>query len=188
MHDERYGRKACQRAPKPPFGFWLFYTGDRRGDVRKSYEFAVMQFTRFRPARRRAVSFRFLRAYAQKQTLPPCSHGWLQALLPPDSIVLHRLRRIRNTYRITGVSQTRHSGGFGCAFVFWGTQKPSQRGRCRRMSVEEGMRRKIAREEPTKTAENLAFYASSVSTSAATFPIGEGLDRRILKVARLRLR
>ena len=27
-------------------------------------------------------------AYAQKHTLPPCNHGWLQALLPPDSCVL----------------------------------------------------------------------------------------------------
>ena len=51
------------------------------------------------------------------------------------------------------------------------------------MSAEEGMRRKMAREEPTKTAENLAFYASSVSTSAATFPMGEGLDRLNLNVA-----
>ena len=31
-------------------------------------------------------------------------------------------------------------------------------------------------------------FSSSVSTSAATFPMGEGLVRRILKVARLRLR
>ena len=30
-----------------------FYTGVRRGDVRASYEFAVMQFTRFRPRRRK---------------------------------------------------------------------------------------------------------------------------------------
>ena len=49
-----------------------------------------------------------------------------------DSCVLHRLRRIRNTYRITGLICSRQSGGCGCAFVFWGTQKPSQRGRCRR--------------------------------------------------------
>ena len=28
-----------------------FYTGVRRGDVRKSYEFALVQLTRFRPAR-----------------------------------------------------------------------------------------------------------------------------------------
>ena len=54
------------------------------------------------------------------------------------------------------------------------------RGRCRRMSAEEGMRGELMVEEPTKTAENLAFYASSVSTSAATFPMGEGLDRRYL--------
>ena len=59
------------------------------------------------------------------------------------------------------------------------------RGRCRRMSAEEGMRRELAVEEPTETAGNLAFYASSVSTSAATFPMGEGLDRLNLNVARL---
>ena len=45
-------------------------------------------------------------------------------------------------------------------------------------SAEEGMRRELAVEEPTETAGNLAFYASSVSTSAATFPRGEGLVRR----------
>ena len=47
------------------------------------------------------------------------------------------------------------------------------------MSAEEGMRGELTVEEPTKTAGNLAFYASSVSTSAATFPRGEGLDRLI---------
>ena len=57
------------------------------------------------------------------------------------------------------------------------------RGRCRRMSAEEGMRGELTVEEPTETAGNLAFYASSVSTSAATFPRGEGLDRRNLNVA-----
>lgn len=31
--------------------------------------------------------------------------------------------------------------------------------------------------EPTKVVENLRFYASSVSASAATFPIGDGLCR-----------
>ena len=46
------------------------------------------------------------------------------------------------------------------------------------MSAEEGMRREMGIAEQTKTAENLAFYASSVSTSAATFPMGEGLVRR----------
>ena len=49
-----------------------FYTGDRRGDVRRSYEFAQMQFTRFRLVRWRAVSFSFLRL-RQKQTLPLCN-------------------------------------------------------------------------------------------------------------------
>lgn len=31
--------------------------------------------------------------------------------------------------------------------------------------------------EPTKVVENLRFYASSVSASAATFPIGDGFCR-----------
>ena len=52
-------------------------------------------------------------------------------------------------------------------------------------SAEEGLRRKLAIEEPTETAGNLAFYASSVSTSAATFPMGEGLDRLILNSSKI---
>ena len=55
-----------------------------------------------------------------------------------------------------------------------------RRGRCRRMSAEEGLRRGLTIGEPTETAGHPAFYASSVSTSAATFPMGEGLDRLIL--------
>ena len=68
---------------------WIlaFYTGVWRGDVRKSYEFALVQLTRFRPVR-----------------------GVLRTA-STDSIVLLQLRRIRNTYRITDVSQTRQSGG-----------------------------------------------------------------------------
>ena len=54
LREERYRRKTRQRAPKPPFGFWLFYTGVWRGDVRRPYEFALVQLTRFRPVRRRA--------------------------------------------------------------------------------------------------------------------------------------
>ena len=51
------------------------------------------------------------------------------------------------------------------------------------MSAEEEMRGELAVEEPTETAGNLALYASSVSANAATFPMGEGLDRRNLNVA-----
>ena len=64
-----------------------FYTGVWRGDVRASYVFAVMQFTRFRPVR-----------------------GVLRTA-STDSIVLLQLRRIRNIYRITVVVQTRKLGG-----------------------------------------------------------------------------
>ena len=66
-----------------------FYTGVRRGDVRASYEFAVMQFTRFRPVR-----------------------GVLRTA-STDSCLLHALRQMRNTYRITNVLQTWQS--VGCA-------------------------------------------------------------------------
>ena len=40
--------------PKPPFGFWLFIRGLGGETCGLFYEFAVMQFTRFRPVRRRA--------------------------------------------------------------------------------------------------------------------------------------
>ena len=49
-----------------------FYTGVWRGDVRKSYEFALVQFTRFRPVR------------------GVCKHT-----VSTDSIVLLQLRRKR---------------------------------------------------------------------------------------------
>ena len=71
LREERYRRKTRQRAPKPPFGNWLFNTGVWRGDVRASYEFAVMQLTRFRPVR-----------------------GVLRTA-STDSCVLHALRRKR---------------------------------------------------------------------------------------------
>ena len=113
LHDERYGRKACQRAPKPPFGIWLLY-GGMRGDVLASYEFAQMQLTRFRPVRRRAGGVRF-----EKPSTTFVQHAArLQALLPPDSVVLLQLRRIRNTHRITAVVQSCQSGGCGSLSIF----------------------------------------------------------------------
>ena len=65
--------------------------------MRASYEFARVQLTRFRPAR-----------------------GVLRTV-STDSIVLLRLRRNRNTYRITDVSQTRQSGGRVSLSIFLGT-------------------------------------------------------------------
>ena len=55
--------------------------------MRRPYEFALVQLTRFRPVR-----------------------GVLRTV-STDSIVLHQLRRIRNTYRITNVVCSRQSGG-----------------------------------------------------------------------------
>ena len=42
-----------------------FDTGERRGDVRRSYEFALVQLTRFRPVRWRAVGVCLLFAIAK---------------------------------------------------------------------------------------------------------------------------
>ena len=71
LREERYRRKTRQRAPKSPFGN-RFYTGEGGETCVPFYEFAGMQFTRFRLVRRRAVSFRFLRL-RQKRTLPSCN-------------------------------------------------------------------------------------------------------------------
>ena len=69
-----------------------FYTGDRRGDVRTPYEFAVMQFTRFRLVRWRAGGVRFARLRRKAKHHLFAAISLLQALLPPDSCVLLQLR------------------------------------------------------------------------------------------------
>ena len=43
--------KGVPKGSKAALWILAFYTGVWRGDVRKSYEFALVQFTRFRPAR-----------------------------------------------------------------------------------------------------------------------------------------
>ena len=80
-----------------------FYTGVWRGDVRRFYEFAQMQLTRFRPVRRRAGGVRFARLRRKAKHRLFSSISLPKALLPPDSVVLHVVRRIRNIYRIAGV-------------------------------------------------------------------------------------
>ena len=101
LREERYGRKTRQRAPKPPFGIWLFYTGVRRGDVLTSYGFAVMHFTRFRPVRRRAGGVRFTRLRRKARHHLFSAISLPKALLPPDSIVLLQLRRKRQHFKNT---------------------------------------------------------------------------------------
>ena len=90
LREERYRRKTRQRAPKPPFGFWLLY-GGMRGDVRTPYEFAVMQFTRFRLVRWRAGGVRFARLRRKAKHRLFAAISLPQALLPPDSCLLHQL-------------------------------------------------------------------------------------------------
>ena len=72
-----------------------FYTGVWRGDVRRPYEFAQMQLTRFRPARRRAGGVRFTRLRRKARHHLFSAISLPKALLPPDSIVLLQLRRKR---------------------------------------------------------------------------------------------
>ena len=86
-----------------------------------SHEFAVMQFTRFRPVRRRAGGVRFTRLRRKAKHHLFSAISLPKALLPPDSIVLLQLRRIRNTYRKTNVPQTLQSGGCENASSFLGS-------------------------------------------------------------------
>ena len=72
-----------------------FYTGVRRGDVPTLYVFALVQLTRFRPARRRAGGVRFTRLRRKAKHHLFSAISLPKALLPPDSIVLLQLRRIR---------------------------------------------------------------------------------------------
>ena len=116
----------------------LGVNADMRGDVRRSYVFAEVQFTRLRPARRRApvgsalvvpsaLAFEWLTPKS-KRFLSCKALALLQTLFPPDSCVLRpdgdalaspeevplgytALRRIRNTFRITSVVQTRQLVG-----------------------------------------------------------------------------
>ena len=62
--------------------------------MRRPYEFALVQLTRFRPAR-----------------------GVLRTA-STDSIVLLRLRRMRNTHRITNLICSRKLGGCESASIF----------------------------------------------------------------------
>ena len=86
-------------APCPKAVLWIlaFYTGVRRGDVPTLYVFALVQFTRFRPVR-----------------------GVLRTA-STDSCVLHELRRIHNTFRITGLICGRKSGDCENASSFLGS-------------------------------------------------------------------
>ena len=59
------------------------------------YEFAVMQLTRFRLVRRRAGGVRFARLRRKAKHHLFAAISLPQALLPPDSCVLHVLRQER---------------------------------------------------------------------------------------------
>ena len=63
--------------------------------MRRPYEFARVQLTRFRPARRRAGGVRFTRLRRKARHHLFSAISLPKALLPPDSVVLLQLRRIR---------------------------------------------------------------------------------------------
>ena len=95
MFEERSGRKTNQRAPKPPFGFWLFIRGFGGETCGLFYVCAQVQLTRFRPARRRAGGVRFTRLRRKAKHHLFSAISLPKALLPPDSIVLLQLRQKR---------------------------------------------------------------------------------------------
>ena len=107
----KIGEKGLPKGSKPALWILAFYTGVRRGDVRRPYEFARVQLTRFRPARRRAGGVRFTRLRRKARHHLFSAISLPKALLPPDSIVLHELRRMRKTFRISSVVCNRKSGG-----------------------------------------------------------------------------
>ena len=95
LREERYGRKTRQRAPKPPFGIWLFIRGFGGETCGLFYVCARVQFTRFRPVRRRAGGVRFTRLRRKAKHHLFSAISLPKALLPPDSVVLLRVRRKR---------------------------------------------------------------------------------------------
>jgi len=91
----KIGEKGVPKGSKAALWNLTFYTGVWRGDVRRPYEFAQMQLTRFRPVRRRAGGVRFTRLRRKAKHHLFSAISLPKALLPPDSIVLLQLRRIR---------------------------------------------------------------------------------------------
>ena len=63
--------------------------------MRTPYEFAVMQFTRFRLVRRRAGGVRFARLCRKAKHHLFAAISLPQALLPPDSCLLLQVRQNR---------------------------------------------------------------------------------------------
>ena len=105
LREERYRRKTRQRAPKPPFGIWLFIRGFGGETCGLFYVCARVQLTRFRPAR------------------GVCKHT-----VSTDSIVLHELRRMRKTFRISSVVCNWKSGGCVSLSIILGTRSTQRRG------------------------------------------------------------
>ena len=100
-----------------------------RGDVRTSYVFARVQFTRFRPVR------------------GVCKHT-----VSTDSCLLHVVRRNRNTYRITGLIYSRKSGGCISLAVFLSSAARRAHG----SSAEHAMRDLIASHAPLRNGSHKA--------------------------------
>ena len=132
LREERYGRKTRQRAPKPPFGFWLLY-GGMRGDVRKSYEFALVQLTRFRPVSSSQAphpSFCLSGQKLSRSAAPPLPtkptyvglwRGPHFALLPRTRLYCSNCGEFVGTERITNLICSRKLGGCEGISIFHGS-------------------------------------------------------------------
>ena len=94
----KIGEKGVPKGSKAALWILAFYTGVWRGDVRASYEFARVQLTRFRPARRRAGGVRFTRLRRKARHHLFSAISLPKALLPPVSVVLHVTQWARNTH------------------------------------------------------------------------------------------
>ena len=106
--------------PKPPFGIRLFIRGLRRGDVRRCYVFARVQFTRFRPVRRRAGGCMFFR-FAENKTPPPCNHADCKHCFRRTRLYCTMCGEFVGTERITGLICSRKLGGYVSLSIILGT-------------------------------------------------------------------
>ena len=84
----KISKKGVPKGSEAALWILAFYTGVWRGDVRRSYEFAQVQFTRFRLVRWRAGGVRFARLCRKAKHHLFAAISLSQALLPPDSCLL----------------------------------------------------------------------------------------------------
>ena len=129
----KIGEKGVPKGSKAALWILAFYTGVRRGDVRRPYEFALVQFTRFRPVSSSQAphpSFclsgqKLSRSAAHplptKPTYVGLWRGPLFALLPRTRLYCFNCGEIVGTERITSLICSRKLGGSVRFSIFLGT-------------------------------------------------------------------